>query len=348
MSASEKPVSKSPGGDRSIDRLRDSAISMKVGRPEDGAAKVMVAMKDALYGVHERAIYAIRLADQIDPERTNVAVPNTYQQRLALGTQDPEVGRIFLTAHAFFKSIHLGESFSEKEALKFAFEYLQDIAAMKELRFALDRAVEDALRRYDKLPQENRNLGLPVLGDAGARCDAFAQKVGHAVDTLKAIARLFYPEELKQKWIDSLTELASKKYGEQASLTQFMRDARPTLLFLRDLRNMVEHPKDAARLDVYDFKLLPSMQIVAPSVEIVRAGHETVVGKLSETMGTVTESLLSVGEMLMAQLATANARPCAGFPLLLVELPPDRRPSWNPHQRLSYGIELHGEIQPLG
>lgn len=263
------------GGERPIDRLRSAAISMKVGMSEDGGVQTMVPMEDALYGVHAHAIYAIRLADQIDPGRTNAAVPNTHQRLLAMGAQDPEVGRIFLTAHSFFKSMHLGDQFPEKKAVSLAFEYLQDIAAIMDLRRKLEIAVQDAVRRHEDIPKQERNVGLPALGDAAARCDAFAQKVGHAVDTLKAIARLFYPEELKRKWIDSLTELAAKKYGEEAFLTKFMREARPTLLFLRELRNMVEHPSDTARIEVHDFRLLPSMELITPSLEIIRAGHDT-------------------------------------------------------------------------
>lgn len=336
------------GGNRLIDRLRDGAISMKIGRPEDGGVQTMVPMEGALYAVHAHAIYAIRLADQIDPERTNAAVPNTHQRILAMGAQDPEVGRIFLTAHVFFKSMHLGEQFPEMKALSLAFEYLQDIAAMMDLRRNLEVAVQDAVRRYEDLPKQHRNLGLPALGDAAARCDAFAQKVGHAIDTLKAIARLFYPEEVKRKWIDSLTELAAKRYGGEAFLTKFMRYAGPTLKFLRELRNMVEHPNETARLELHDFRLLPSMDLMTPSLEIIRAGHDTVVSDLSAAMTTVIEELVALGEMLIAQLAAANAQPGAGFPLLLVELPPERRPKWNPHQRLSYGIKVHNEIQPLG
>ena len=63
------------------------------------------------------------------------------------------------------------------------------------------------------------------------------QKVGHAIDTLKAVARLFYPNELSKKWIDSLTAVAAKKHGEQAALARFMKDKGSNLLFMREMRN---------------------------------------------------------------------------------------------------------------
>ncbi len=43
-------------------------------------------------------------------------MPNTQQRILSIGTRDPEVARIFLTAHAMFKSMHLGKDFPEGKA----------------------------------------------------------------------------------------------------------------------------------------------------------------------------------------------------------------------------------------
>jgi hypothetical protein len=101
---------------RPIDRVRESALSMQIGGPADGAISVMIDMGMALYVVKEHAIYAVQLADQVDPGRTNVAVPDTQQRLLLIGTHDPEVARIFLTAYTMFKSMHLGASFPEGEA----------------------------------------------------------------------------------------------------------------------------------------------------------------------------------------------------------------------------------------
>jgi hypothetical protein len=82
---------------RPIDRVRESALSMQIGGPADGAISVMIDMGMALYVVKEHAIYAVQLADQVDPGRTNVAVPNTQQRLLSIGTHDPAFARIFLT-----------------------------------------------------------------------------------------------------------------------------------------------------------------------------------------------------------------------------------------------------------
>jgi hypothetical protein len=117
-----------------------------------------------------------------------------------MGTHDPEVARIFLTPYAMFKSMYLGKDFPEGKAWSLAFGYLRDIAAMIKMHSALVVAIEQAVAGFNEVVAKDRGVALPSLGDAEERCDAFAQKVGHAIDTLKAIARLFYPKKLSRQW----------------------------------------------------------------------------------------------------------------------------------------------------
>ena len=333
---------------RPIDRIRESALSMQIGTSEDGASSVMIDMDSALYVVKERAIYAIQLADQVDPERTNVAIPNTQQRLLSIGSHNSKVARIFLTAYTMFKSKHLGAGFPEREAWSHAFEYLRDIVAMMEIRAALVKAIEEAVAGSNKEVANDRSITLPALGNAEERCDAFAQKIGHAIDTLKAVAHLFYPKELSKKWIDSLTVLAAKKHGDDDPLARFMKEKGDDLLFMRDLRNMIEHPKVNTYVRVSDFQLLPSMVIVAPSLDIVRLDRPSIVEPLASFMAQVIEELVSIAEVFFALLCGANVESSSAFPLSVVELPLSRRPTWNPHQRISYGIMVNGEVHPLG
>ncbi len=333
---------------RPIDRVRESALSMQIGGPEDGAISVMIDMGGALYVVKEHAIYAVQSADQVDPGRTNVGAPNTQQRILSIGTHDPEVARIFLTAYTMFKSMHLGASFPEGKAWSLAFEYLRDIVAMIGIHSALVKAIEEAVAGCNAVVSKDRSITLPSLGNSEERCDAFAQKVGHAIDTLKAVARLFYPNELSKKWIDSLTAVAAKKHGEQAALARFMKDKGGILLFMREMRNMIEHPQVDAYVRILDFQLLPSMELAAPSVDIVRPGQPPMSEPLASFMAQIVEELVSIAEAFFGALCGANAQSFSGFPVVVMELPPSRRPKWNPYQQISYGIEMNGEVHPLG
>jgi hypothetical protein len=111
---------------------------------------------------------------------------------------------------------------------------------------------------------------------------------------------------------------------------------------------MIEHPQEAAYVRVHDFHLSPSMELVAPCVEIVRRGEVPVSETLASFMVRIIEELVSVGEMFIALLCGANVTSFSGFPLVVADIPPSRRPEWNPHQQMSYGIVMNGEVHSIG
>lgn len=76
---------------------------MEIGTPDDQSAITAIfPIGDDLYAVKERGIYEVRLADRIDPNRTNIAMPNTQQRVLNYGSDAPVVGRTLLTAKELF------------------------------------------------------------------------------------------------------------------------------------------------------------------------------------------------------------------------------------------------------
>jgi hypothetical protein len=228
-----------------------------------------------------------------------------------------------------------------------AFDNLKDIVAMIEIHADLVTSIDQAVVEFKQMDAQDRSVRLPALGNSEERCHAYAQKVDHAVDTLKVIARMFYPKELSSKWIDSLISLASQRYGEEEPFTRFLKDVRGTLLFMRDMRNLIEHPQETSYVKIHDFRLLPSMELVAPNVDIVRSGEAQASGALTAMMVQITEELISIGELFIVLLCAANAKTYAGFPLVVAKLPAGRRPKSSPHQRYSFGIVINGEVQPL-
>ena len=319
---------------------------MQLGTPEDGSIYEMISIGDQLHIISENAIFAIQLADEIDPGRTNAAVPNANQKILSYGSRDPVVGRILLTARGLFTSSHLGLEFPEKLALKLALDVVRDIAAMLDMYTDLVNVTEAATKQI--LPNGDRSLALPAGSNAKNRCDSFAQKVGHVVDTMKEIARLFYPNELKTKWIDSLLRVTAPKHGNSNALYQFISEVRTELLFMRDIRNMIEHPKDTERIIVHDFRLTSEMTLAAPHIEILACNKSVQSEDLGTFMDDIIEKLLYIVETFIALICDENALPFGVFQIIVVELPEDRRPPQNPHQRFSYGINMNGRILPMG
>jgi hypothetical protein len=58
---------------RPIDTLRDGAASLEIKTPgDDSAILEMISTGDRLLVVKGKGIYEVKLADEVDPERTNI------------------------------------------------------------------------------------------------------------------------------------------------------------------------------------------------------------------------------------------------------------------------------------
>jgi hypothetical protein len=68
--------------DRPIDEVRNSALSITLPADTGGIAD-MGEINGALHIIGGSAIYRVRLADEIDPECSNIAIPNTHQKVLS-------------------------------------------------------------------------------------------------------------------------------------------------------------------------------------------------------------------------------------------------------------------------
>jgi len=65
---------------RPIDRKRESGGHADIGSEEDGAIVEMKNIGGRLLIIKERSIYEMVMADDIDPERTNINLPTTIHK----------------------------------------------------------------------------------------------------------------------------------------------------------------------------------------------------------------------------------------------------------------------------
>jgi hypothetical protein len=327
---------------RPIDRRRDAAVSLAIDSPDDQTQVVATFEIDArLCMVTQKGVYAAQLADQTDPKRSNPAVRDSMQRLLKIGAEDVIVSRILLTGERLFKAAWLGPDFDEKRALSLAWRQTKDVAALAKMAAALEQDQQEIVAGYDQNRVAAAQITLPTIEDVEHRFHAFAQKLGHAVNTLGELVRLFYPE-LSGKWIDNLTRLAADRYGADSPFARYMGDVGKTLLFMRDLRNMVEHPKPGFGARVFDFRLMTSAQILVPSVEFEGSPYGTLPNALNVMMNLLTEGIRSMTEELIGLLCSVNLKSLAGFEIKLMRLAPEK--CGDSHVRLVYGGERDGKI----
>jgi hypothetical protein len=331
--------------DRPIDKVRNSGLSMTL-PPDTGAITDMGEINGALHMIGGSAIYRVRLADEIDPERTNIAIPNTHQKVLSYGTDFPYVRQTLMTARRFFSNKVLGPAFDYKAGINLSFEALQDLAAMHDIR-------KDVRARFDKIAEDLKNLAVerrsmtvPSMGDVRGETKAFLQKADHVAVALFNIAKLFYCNEIGPRWFASLHNLASEKYGDNDGFTKFLNAALPFLQFVRNARNAVEHPDQAKSVKVTDIALLPSGELNPPSIEVIHPETPQPSVPLLALMEHIADQLATAFEVMLAHLCGANVQPFAGMPLGVIEYDKNQQKAFK--CRYGYATRMGDQIVPFG
>jgi hypothetical protein len=331
-----------------IDRMRDSAGSFEVGTPEDNSAIVLMKQIDnSLYIVKKKSIYAMKLADQIDPLRTNPKLPHNIQQRiLPIGSESELVVRTLLAALELFNEHYLPAAFDRMTALKLTVSFLQDLFAMDGLAQAFQNDETTAITKFpEQQRQTNRSLIMPVVGEVAVRCKTFFQKATHAMQSLFEIVKHFYGDAVKRGWFDGLETLVKKEYGSDDTFSQFLSKVVPIFKSLRDTRNAFEHPKANQWVRTEDFTLNAEGTLMPPSIEVSYQKMHLPKASISGTMGQMVDDFGSIFESLIAFLCSKHVQSFGGLPVLVGELPDDYRKA-REGVRFGYLIVMGGRAIP--
>jgi hypothetical protein len=331
--------------DRSIDKIRNSGGQMTL-PPDTGGIIDMCEISGALHMIGSSAIYRVQLADEIDPQRTNIAIPNTHQKVLSYGTEFPYVRQTLMTARRLFSNSVLGPVFDYKTGINLSFEALQDLAAMHDIRMKLSVRFDKLAEDVKNLAVQQRSMTVPSIGDVRGDTKAFLQKADHVAIALFNIAKLFYGDEIGKGMFEGLHDLTYKKYGEDNPFSQFLKAAAPFLKFVRNARNAVEHPDQTKSVRVTDIALLPSGELNPPTVEVIQPETPQPPVPVLALMELIADQLATAFEVMLAHLCGTKVQPFAGMPLGVVEYDENQRKAYK--CRYGYASRMGDQIVPFG
>lgn len=330
---------------RPIDKVRNSGGKVTL-PPDTGGITDMGEINGALYMIGGSAIYRVQLADEIDPQRTNIALPDTNQKVLSYGAEFSYVRQTLMTARRLFSNNVLGVAFDYKVGINLSFEALQDLAAMhdirKNLRAQFDKIVED----LKNLIVKQRSMTLPSMGDVRGETKAFLQKADHVAIALFNIAKLFYGDQISKGMFEGLYDLTCKKFGETDPFSQFLKAVLPFLKFVRNARNAVEHPDRSKSVRVTDIALMPSGELNPPTIEVIHPETAQPPVPLLVLMEHIADQLAAVFEIMLAHLCGANVQSFAGMPLGVIEYDENQQQAFK--CRYGYGTRMGDQVVPFG
>ncbi|MDA9446010.1 MULTISPECIES: hypothetical protein [Bradyrhizobium] len=328
---------------RPIDHLRDSAMSMEVG-PPGGRITEMVKIGERLHTVKTDSIYRIMLADEIDPGRTNINVPNSQQKVLDYGSDSPLVAKTLLTAKQLFEKGFLDPDFESTKAIELSFECLKNLAAMFDLAAEFSRQDDDVESRLAELQIKGCSLALPSAPNVEPRCKEFIQRADHALQALFAIASMFYGSKFKG-WFEGLAEEISRKHKGDTQYVGLTADVANFCKSIRTTRNCVEHRKPNEHVEVSDFSLTPNNEVVPPTIAVHHPKFTQPRMPISAYTSQVTEHIADTFEILIAFMCSRNIDASVKIPVQVVELPENQRS----HKlvKYSYGMDGGKQIIPV-
>jgi hypothetical protein len=212
-------------GSNNIDKIRDAAFTGKIGSSEDASAiREFIEIDGMMYIVKDNGIYSYKLADQIDPQRTNRDVPNVQQRVAQYGATDEVVCRTLLTGKVLFKNKFLGQNFDEIRSMSLTFELMRDLLAAKEMAGEFRKAEVAGKEAIIDRKDDGYGFALPSSSNLKADIKSFIQRMDHAYVALFKILKLFYPDSPQGKWFDSFREYVVEKYGKDSEFAGVLED----------------------------------------------------------------------------------------------------------------------------
>lgn len=327
-----------------IDNVRDSALSMQVGDENDGSISGVVSVANAdTYIIKKHAIFRVFLADDIDPERTNINIPNGHQRISGQGSDSEIVARSFLTADALFNSNQFTGTAELKQIIDLSMEVMKELLAAQSIEKDFTREQSNALAAFQQPKQ--RSVALPSIEGLNERLKAFVQRIENATQAIYRFSQQFY-DHTEKMWSGFESEI-QKQYGKADEFSKFVGSIRPFMTFVRNLRNSIEHPKASQCVIIKDFAITPDGTLTSPTVQLVHPTSPQLEMNVHEFLSQVSGQVLDVFEALMVYVASKHIKPFGAFEIAVGLLPPDQlRP--DSKVRASYFIWINDGWNKLG
>ena len=331
---------------RPIDRLRDGAGSFQISTPDDDTAiEGFIKTEDRLLILKGKGIYEVKLADQVDPDRTNINVPNTIQRVLPYGAEESWVGAVVLTAEGLLLHACAPEDVDCSKAFVIVLEIAKDIASAKQFVESYLELEATAVESADKNIRTDRSVILPTIENVESQCKEFLQRIDHAVSGLFKIVRLFYPDAQSGGW-RALQNKIDSGPKDVDNFSQFLAEVSPFLQLVRSARNCVEHPRPEQKLVVENFSVDSNNNLRPPTIEIVHPKSPMDSVPVNAFFTVNLEATIQIVELMVVFLCARHVRPFGGLPVQVEEFAPEQRRS--PHVRYGYGTNIGGKITPIG
>lgn len=313
-------------GKRPIDVQRDAAFALQINAEDQLLGREFLSTADGLYIIKDSSIHKIQLADDIDPDRTNPAIPNLSQQVLTAGYENEIVARVLLTAKYLFDE----KNATVKPFVAALFEncilLTRQILELDTMTGGLTDEIGKKEAAFAENPPAPKAFNLPSVSDLDTKVHNILVKADKAKDVILALCSLqLLPSTIgkpKLKDLDQAIEVAMRAEPE---LIAAWKERSKYFWLIRNMRNVSEHPKENYRVRLADFAMWPDGKVYPPLIEIQHAETPIRTVPLTEFLDFIRNSMLAHAETILAFIRHAVLLKDNPFSERIAEVPEDER-----------------------
>jgi hypothetical protein len=323
---------------------RDSAFFFKIDDINDKTpVRDLFTIDKDLCAMTDKGIYILKHADEIDPERTNVHVPNSQKKILSRGLEDEIVGRILLTGRKLFNKKVVATALNCDTALSITFKVTKLLIEMQDIEAQLTTKINNIVGNGLKIG-EDKAVHLPNISNLSTQIDNFIRKADQIRDNIITYLKLAYDSGHGKKTLQNLYSDIVNKSGKSSGLAQFLNDRMQSLVFIRNLRNGLEHPKEDDQTIILDFRMESDGAVHLPSIELINKDTQQPRMQITTFVKQINTYLLETVESLIVHICLNNIAK-SNLEISISELPVETRLHTN--TRFSYVTKLKDDWVPF-
>lgn len=322
-----------------IDRIRNSAVEFDLKEAGDTSGiENVFSLDNKIYIQTKHGVYNLKLADEIDPNRTNILVQNSIQKVIHFDDKYSETEWIFRTAHALFQQDDgMSETINKDAVFKLCISMAMDFSYIQNAvkRIIADEKLEE-VNFFENL-SKTKSLLTPHSNDHEGALTTFLYKASHIHRDLFEIIKLAYPEMQNRKGMYSgFQKLLQEKYGKDDLFVRFVGDSLHQLNTIKNARNCYEHPKNGHQLHIRNYHQTKPNELMIPSFRIEHKDTPHGFVGISLFIETMLGNIASIVEGILVLICIKNPRSFGGFQYCIIE----NRDLMNQHRLSRYQWSL--------
>lgn len=253
-----------------IDRQRESAITLEVGGEDDNSQiREFLSLSHALFTVTDLAVYRVLLADDIDPERTNPNIPNQSQKVIPSGYNDPIVAKILLTAKYLFDKNNATEDLLLDKFFEAVIDLTKHVLELQKMIADLKNEIAENEDFIENAEQKPNGYSLPAITDLKTKVHNILVKADKAKDAILKLYKIhFLPNENDKPKLEKYTKALKELSNTDDEVLKVWEEKKKFLDLIRNARNSSEHQKPNQQVLLDDFTMQPDGSIAPPLIQI--------------------------------------------------------------------------------